>query len=141
MKQCHQSSSCVCIILFPFRSAPRRWSLTVDSLVPLRAVPGFENVCIWKPASSLDWNKAEALCQSTGGGHLPSFTNQRELFFIESVNSFTESFWIGMKRTASTGGSMAGQYPKPKSQHQTLCLDVNSLSPRKSTKRDSGAAQ
>jgi len=71
-------------------------------------MPGFENVCIWKPASSLDWNKAEALCQATGDGHLPSFTNQRELFFIESVASFTESFWIGMKRTASTGGSMAG---------------------------------
>jgi hypothetical protein len=73
-------------------------------------MPGFENVCAWKPSTSSTWQRAETLCQNTGGGHLASFANEKELMFVQSLTSFTESFWIGLKKFDTSPGKQSWKF-------------------------------
>eukprot|EP00283_Hemiselmis_rufescens_P006253 CAMPEP_0173419740 /NCGR_PEP_ID=MMETSP1357-20121228/1468_1 /TAXON_ID=77926 /ORGANISM="Hemiselmis rufescens, Strain PCC563" /LENGTH=210 /DNA_ID=CAMNT_0014382425 /DNA_START=17 /DNA_END=645 /DNA_ORIENTATION=- len=60
-------------------------------------MPGFEDICAWRASPATSWGRGEALCQQEGG-HMASFKNKEELFFLQSLLSFTKQFWVGYKK-------------------------------------------
>lgn len=61
-------------------------------------MPGFDDICAWRPSPATNWGQGEALCQQEGG-HMSSFKNDQELFFIQSIMGFQgESYWVGLSK-------------------------------------------
>jgi len=75
----------------------------VGSLV--HNMPGFENICAWRPSPATNWGQGEALCQQEGG-HMASFKNKEEFFFIQSLMGFQgDPYWIGLHKMDTTGSN------------------------------------
>ena len=75
----------------------------VGSLV--HNMPGFENICAWRPSPATNWGQGEALCQQEGG-HMASFKNKEEFFFIQSLLGFQgDPYWIGLHKMDNTGST------------------------------------
>lgn len=67
--------------------------------------PGFENICAWRASPATNWGQGEALCQQEGG-HMASFKNKEEFFFIQSLMGFQgEPYWVGLHKMDNVGNS------------------------------------
>jgi len=75
----------------------------VGSLV--HNMPGFENICAWRASPATNWGQGEALCQQEGG-HMASFKNKEEFFFIQSLMGFQgDAYWVGLHKMDNVGNS------------------------------------